>query len=32
MLFSLPAGAVAAVAVGAVLMWAERKAAVDEQG
>ena len=32
MLFSLPAGAVAAVAVAAVLAWAERKAAIDEQG
>lgn len=32
MLVSLPVGAVTAVAVGAVLVWATGKAAVDEQG
>ena len=32
MLMSLPIGVVTAVATGAVLLWAERKAAVDEQG
>ena len=31
-LLALPVGLATALAVGAVLVWAERKAAVDEQG